>query len=171
MFEKKKDSDPSDTHGNVSSAQHSAASTASTVRQTGSIATIGSSIHIHGEVSGNENLIVHGKIEGNIDLKTNDVTIGQSGQVVANVHASVITIEGEIVGDISGKEKVVISKTGKVRGNIVAPRVTLEDGAKFKGSIDMDPDERNTQGSGVPARAKATGELKTGGSNTAGNIN
>jgi cytoskeletal protein CcmA (bactofilin family) len=50
-----------------------------------------------------------------------------------------VKVEGRITGDIDGSEKVIITKTGRVLGNIVAPRVTLEDGAKFKGSIDMDP--------------------------------
>jgi cytoskeletal protein CcmA (bactofilin family) len=59
----------------------------------------------------------------------------------------VVRIDGEVQGDISGVEKVVVTKTGRVQGNIVAPRVTLEDGAKFKGSIDMDP-------SGMAAVAK-----------------
>ena len=67
--------------------------------------------------------------------------MGQSGKVNANVTAKTIKIEGEVKGDIKGNEKVVVSKSGNVRGNIIAPRVTLEDGAKFKGSIDMDPGE------------------------------
>jgi cytoskeletal protein CcmA (bactofilin family) len=58
---------------------------------------------------------------------------------MANLTANVVRIDGEVNGDIVGVEKVVITKTGKVQGNIVGPRVTLEDGAKFKGSIDMDP--------------------------------
>jgi cytoskeletal protein CcmA (bactofilin family) len=67
------------------------------------------------------------------------VSVGQSGKVHADINAKVVKVDGEVSGDISGNEKVVISKSGNVRGNIVAPRVTLEDGAIFKGSIDMDP--------------------------------
>lgn len=109
--------------------------TSSTVRQ----ALIGSTIIIKGDVTGDENLVIDGKVEGSIELGSKEVTIGRSGRVSANVHANVIRIEGEVQGDISGNEKVIISKTGNVQGNIIAPRVTLEDGAKFKGSIDMDP--------------------------------
>ena len=104
-------------------------------------ALIGSSIRIKGEVTGDENLVVDGYVEGSITLVSNEVTIGTSGKVKANVTANMIRVDGEVTGDIAGHEKVIISKTGKVQGNIVAPRVTLEDGAKFKGSIDMDPSE------------------------------
>ncbi len=102
-------------------------------------ALIGSTINIKGDISGDENLVIDGKVEGSIEMGTKEVTIGRSGRVSANVQANVIRIEGEVQGDISGNEKVIISKTGNVQGNIIAPRVTLEDGAKFKGSIDMDP--------------------------------
>lgn len=100
---------------------------------------IGKTISIKGDITGEESLIIEGKVDGTVSLKNNDLTVGQSGVVNANITASVVRIDGEVKGDIVGIEKVVISKTGKVRGNIVGPRVTLEDGAKFKGSIDMDP--------------------------------
>lgn len=100
---------------------------------------IGPSIKIKGEVTGDEDLLIQGKVEGTIDLQDNEVSIGESGQVFADINAKVIKIDGEVTGDIAGNEKVVISRSGNVRGNIIAPRVTLEDGAIFKGSIDMDP--------------------------------
>lgn len=108
----------------------------------GTGAMLGPSIRVKGEISGDESLIIDGHVEGTIDLSAHDLTIGQSGRVRANVTANVINIKGELQGDMAAKEKVVISKTGRVQGNIVAPRVTLEDGAKFKGSIDMDPSEQ-----------------------------
>jgi len=100
---------------------------------------IGPSIKIKGEVTGDEDLLIQGTVEGTVDLSANELTVGQSGQVAADLKAKSIRIDGSVTGDISGNENVVISKTGNVRGNIVAPRVTLEDGAIFKGSIDMDP--------------------------------
>ena len=100
---------------------------------------IGPSIIIKGEVSGEEDLLIQGKVEGTINLKDNLVSVGESGQVSADIQARVAKIDGEVTGDITANEMVVISKSGNVRGNIVAPRVTLEDGAIFKGSIDMDP--------------------------------
>ena len=101
---------------------------------------IGPSIVIKGEVTGSEDLLIQGKVEGKINLSGNQVSVGDSGEVNADIHAKIIKIDGKVAGDITGVEKVVISKSGNVHGNIVAPRVTLEDGAIFKGSIDMDPD-------------------------------
>lgn len=114
---------------------------------------IGKTITIKGDITGEENLVIEGKVDGTVHLKSNDLTVGQSGKVNANVSANVVRIDGEVKGDITGVEKVVITKTGKVQGNIVGPRVTLEDGAKFKGSIDMDPggsEQRATPGAAQP---------------------
>lgn len=102
-------------------------------------AMIGKTITIKGDITGDENLVIEGTVEGTVTLKGNDLTVGQSGRVTADLIASVVRIDGEVQGDITGVEKVVITKTGRVQGNIVGPRVTLEDGAKFKGAIDMDP--------------------------------
>jgi cytoskeletal protein CcmA (bactofilin family) len=105
----------------------------------GSRAMIGPTIKIKGDISGDENLIIEGMVDGSVDLDGHELSIGNSGHVTANVKATVVRIQGEVRGDIVGREKVVLSRSGNVLGNIVAPRVTLEDGAKFKGSIDMDP--------------------------------
>ncbi len=104
-----------------------------------SAAMIGPSIVIKGTVTGDENLVVQGRVEGSIDLAAHEVSVGESGQVDADIIAKVVKIDGNVAGDVTGKEKVIITRSGNVRGNIVAPRVTLEDGAVFKGSIDMDP--------------------------------
>ena len=109
---------------------------------------IGPSITIKGEVSGEEDLLIEGKVEGTISLKDQQVSVGKSGQVTADIDARTVTVDGKVTGDINGSEKVVVSQSGNVKGNIVAPRVTLEDGAIFKGSIDMDP--------GDSAASKAT---------------
>ncbi len=105
---------------------------------------IGPSIVIKGEVTGEEDLLIQGRVEGRVNLNGNQVSIGESGEVYADIQAKVIQINGKVTGDINGHEKVIISKSGNVHGNIVAPRVTLEDGAMFKGSIDMDPAVANT---------------------------
>lgn len=102
-------------------------------------ATIGPTIVISGQISGQEDMIVAGKCDGTISLPDNTVTVVSEGHVRANVAANVVQIEGQVEGDVDGMDKVVISATGRMEGNIKAPRVILNDGAKFKGSIDMDP--------------------------------
>lgn len=104
-----------------------------------SVMSIGASIHINGDVTGDEDLIIQGRVEGTINLKGHNVVISKTAKVKANVEANQIVVEGELAGDMNGNEKVIIRATGNVYGNIIAPRVTLEDGALFKGSIEMEP--------------------------------
>ena len=110
----------------------------------GKAAVIGPGIVINGDISGSENLVIEGKIKGHVRLGSNEVTVGKSGEVSADIDARIIRVAGRVSGDLTGSEKVIISSTGNVRGNIVAPRMLLEDGAIFKGSIDMDPGESPT---------------------------
>lgn len=105
-------------------------------------AMIGPSIVISGTVSGDEDLLVQGRVEGTIELIEHQVAVGESGQVHADVTARVVKIEGAVSGDVTGKEQVIVTRSGNVRGNISAPRVTLEDGAMFTGSIDMTGGEK-----------------------------
>ena len=119
---------------------------------------IGPSITIKGTIQGAENLVIEGRVEGSVDLPDNDLTVGESGQVSADLNAKVVNVQGQVDGDITGKEKVVVAQSGRVRGNIVAPRVTLEDGAKFKGSIDMDPGEAASAKPASRATPKAAPE-------------
>jgi len=107
-------------------------------RSSTGMATIGPSIFIKGELNGGEDLVIQGTVEGTINLKQNNLTIGQEGKVNANIQAHTVIVEGTLKGDVYGEEKVIIKKTGNVHGNVSAPRVSLEDGAKFKGSMDMD---------------------------------
>ena len=122
--------------------------------QSRQLATIGPSIHIKGELTGEEGLIIDGQVEGTINLKNNDLIIARNGQIQADVFAKTITIEGRLHGDLNGKEKVTIRASGDVRGNIISPRVVLEDGARFKGSIDM-------QGSEAVSAEKMTETVKS----------
>ena len=122
---------------------------------------IGATIKIKGDVTGAENLVIEGKVDGSVDLTDHDLTIGQNGEVVANINAKTVIIEGQITGDVTGSEKVVLTKSGRVHGNIVAPRVTLEDGAKFKGSIDMDPGTNQPAIAVSPKRPSTTAKSET----------
>lgn len=102
------------------------------------VATVGPSITIEGDVKGEEDLLVEGKVTGKITVPAHAVTIGATGHVKAQVRARSITVEGEVEGDLVGEEDVVVRPSGSVVGNIISPRVSLESGCRFKGSIDME---------------------------------
>lgn len=121
---------------------------------------VGASIKIKGDVTGDEDLIIMGYVEGTISLKGHNVTISKSGKVRANINAKQIIVEGELEGDMNGDEKVVIRETGNVHGNIISPRVTLEDGALFKGSIEMEP-RQNASTSNTSISSADSSALKT----------
>jgi cytoskeletal protein CcmA (bactofilin family) len=100
-------------------------------------ALIGPSIEIKGNLSGGEDLQVEGRVEGKIELAQYSITIGTKGRIKADIKGRNIIVMGEVEGNIYGSEQIVLRQSSKVTGNLVAPRVSLEDGANFKGSIDM----------------------------------
>ncbi len=125
-------------------------------------ATIGPSIQISGDVTGNEDVRIEGRIEGTINLSDNVLTVGKEGQINATVTARAIFVEGKVEGDLKSVEQIVVRSSGNVRGNIVAPRVTLEDGCKFKGSIDMDDSEPSVaRASGQSSRNEKIADIKS----------
>lgn len=120
-------------------------------------ASLGPSISISGVLSGNEDLIIEGAVEGEVTVRGHMVTISETGKVKADVYGRSICVEGEVNGNLVGDEQVVIRQSGRVRGNVTAPRVNLENGAKFKGSIDMQPVEAvasSSKSPEKPARAR-----------------
>jgi cytoskeletal protein CcmA (bactofilin family) len=117
-------------------------------------AVIGPSIHIDGDVRGEEDLLIEGEVSGTVQLKNNSLTIGPNGKVHADVYAQSINVDGHLEGDCYGSERVNVRKSATVRGNITSPRVSLEDGAKFKGAIEMDPQAgQNINRGGQPKSA------------------
>ena len=100
-------------------------------------ALIGPSIEIKGSLSGDEDLFVEGRVEGKIELAQHSVTIGTGGRIKADIQGRSIVVMGEVEGDLYGSEQIILRQSSKVRGNLIAPRVSLEDGSDFKGSIDM----------------------------------
>src|SRR5210317_1487350 len=103
------------------------------------MAVIGSSIHINGDLRGDEDLRIEGNVTGTVELKNSVLTIGKEGKVTAGVYAKSIAVDGETKGDLYATERVSIHVNARVQGNIIAPRVSIEEGAHFKGSIEMDP--------------------------------
>ena len=101
------------------------------------LVNIGQSICIRGELTGNEDLTIEGKVEGKIDLKEHNLTIGPNGRIEAEVTAQTVLVQGEVNGNVTARERVELADTGRVRGDIVSPRIVIADGARFKGSVDM----------------------------------
>ena len=100
-------------------------------------ANIGKGLYIKGEISGTESLFVDGKIEGSINLPGNRVTVGRNGQVAANITAREVVILGKIRGNVSATDRVDIRAEGALNGDVAAARISIEDGAFFKGGIDI----------------------------------
>ena len=105
------------------------------------VAMIGQGISISGDVKADSSLKIEGRIEGRSIQSAHDIEIAETGHVSASIMAKVVKVSGVVSGDINGSEKVQISRSGRVQGNVTAPRVQLEDGALFRGSIDMNPAE------------------------------
>jgi cytoskeletal protein CcmA (bactofilin family) len=103
----------------------------------GEQATIGKSLVIKGEVTGSESLYVDGKIEGTINLAGNRVTVGRNGQVSANITAREIVVLGKVRGNMTASDRVDIRSEGSLTGDVAAQRISIEDGAFFKGGIDI----------------------------------
>lgn len=105
----------------------------------GQIAVIGRSIKIEGDLRGEEDLLIEGDVSGTIQLPDHSLTIGKEGRINADAYAKSVTVDGEMNGDLYGSECVSIRSSARVEGNVIASHVSLEEGARFKGSIDMDP--------------------------------
>ena len=109
----------------------------SSASATGEQATIGKSLVVKGELSGSESLYVDGKVEGAINLPGNRVTVGRNGQVAANIMAREIVVLGKVRGNCQASDRVDIRSEGSLTGDVVAARISIEDGAFFKGGIDI----------------------------------
>lgn len=102
-----------------------------------SVSVFGSTLVFKGELSADEEIIIEGTVEGTIAHHKKKVTIGKQGRVKALIHASSITIEGRVDGDIHGDDFVVLTASAEVNGNIFCPRIRMDDGARFNGTMQM----------------------------------
>src|ERR1700691_1924231 len=127
---------------------------AATTTTTADQATIGKSLVIKGEVTGSESLYIDGRVEGSISLAGNRVTIGRNGVVAANINAREIVVLGKVRGNLTASDRVDIRSDGSLTGDVVAARISIEDGAYFKGGIDI-------RKGGQPQQQKANGEDKS----------
>ena len=113
---------------------------------TGEQATIGKGLFIKGEITGSESLFIDGKVEGSINLPGNRVTVGRKGQVAANISAREIVVLGKVRGNVSATDRVDIRAEGSLSGDVAAARISIEDGAFFKGGIDIRKPEAKAAG-------------------------
>lgn len=146
MFNTNKDKqqDKSDAQAHSSAnADSGFGSTSRASSSSGKSATLGATIKVKGDITGDENLLIEGQVDGSVNLASHELTVGKTGKVHADITAKIIRIDGEVHGDISGKEKVIVTSSSNIKGNIVTPKMTLEEGACFKGTIDIDPSHAN----------------------------
>ena len=103
-----------------------------------SSARLGSSLHVKGEISGNEDLLIDGTVEGLIQLDERKLTVGATAKVTADIIAREVVVYGNVKGNVRAKDRIEIKKDGSVNGDLTTSRIMIEDGAYFKGSIEID---------------------------------
>jgi cytoskeletal protein CcmA (bactofilin family) len=110
-------------------------------------ATIGRTLVIKGEVSGSESLYIDGRIEGTLTFKDHRVTVGRNGSVQANISAREVVIMGKVTGNVECSDRVDIRSEGSLTGDVVSARISVEDGAMLRGSIQLTPGEQKKDSS------------------------
>ena len=135
----------------AASATRPTASATPSAPSTGEQATIGKSLIIKGELSGSESLFIDGKVEGTINLPGNRVTVGRNGQVAANILAREIVVLGKVRGNCQASDRVDIRSEGSLTGDVIAARISIEDGAFFKGGIDIRKPGSEAKSTSTPA--------------------
>ena len=105
--------------------------------QSGEFAHIGKSVVIKGELSGSEDLYVDGHVEGTIELRNHNLIVGPNGNVKANVSAKGVVVQGKVEGTVNASERVELRKSAVVNGDVITQRIAMEEGAFFKGKIDI----------------------------------
>jgi cytoskeletal protein CcmA (bactofilin family) len=110
------------------------------VTKTAEVALIGKSVVIKGELSGSEDLYIDGQVEGSIELQGNNLTVGPNGQVKANVNAKGVIVQGKLEGNIRATDRAELRKSAIAVGDISTQRLAIEEGAYFKGRVDIQQD-------------------------------
>jgi cytoskeletal protein CcmA (bactofilin family) len=141
---------PTGTTFEATPARPSVTAGAAATVPTGEQATIGKSLIVKGELSGSESLYIDGKVEGAINLPGNRVTIGRNGQVAANIVAREIVVLGKVRGNCQASDRVDIRSEGSLTGDVIAARISIEDGAFFKGGIDIRKPGNDAKGAAAP---------------------
>jgi cytoskeletal protein CcmA (bactofilin family) len=122
-------------------AQRPAESLRSEAPRSVDVATIGKSVVVKGELSGSEDLFVDGEVEGSISLRGQSLTVGPNGHVRANIEARNVIVHGHVDGNLRASDRVDLRKSASLTGDISTARISIEDGAYFKGTIDIQKTE------------------------------
>ena len=124
----------------------------STAPTSGGFANIGKTVVIKGEISGGEDMYVDGQVEGSVQLLGNSLTIGPNGRVHASVAAKNVTVGGSLEGNIKASERTEMRKSAVVNGDVQTRRIAIEEGAFFKGKLEILTDSKSpASGAGTPA--------------------
>jgi cytoskeletal protein CcmA (bactofilin family) len=108
-------------------------------------ATIGRSVVIKGDISGSESLFIDGRIEGTINFTDSRITVGRNGVVVADISAKEVVIMGQVTGNIQCTDRLDIRSEGSLAGDVVTPRICVEDGAVLKGAVEVRADQQQNE--------------------------
>jgi cytoskeletal protein CcmA (bactofilin family) len=130
-------SSPSSFNNNAAATRFNAPATQSAPSARG-LSCLGASLEIKGKISGEEDLQIDGKVEGAIALQGQRLTVGRTGQLSSEVHAREVVVYGKVQGNLRASDRVEIKKDGSVTGDITTSRISIEDGAYFKGRIEID---------------------------------
>jgi len=104
-----------------------------------SSARLGAGLQIKGHITGTEDLQIDGKVDGPISLNGHELTVGSTAQLNSEIHAGEVIVYGKVVGNLRARGRVDIKKDGSIVGDISSARISIEDGAHFKGRIEIDP--------------------------------
>jgi cytoskeletal protein CcmA (bactofilin family) len=118
---------------------------------------LGSSLHVKGDIIGTEDLLIDGSVEGLIQLGERKLTVGRTAKVTADINARDVVVYGYVKGNVSAKGRVEIRRDGSVIGDLTTAQIMIEDGADFKGSIEIDRRATKEAENDVSSRAASAG--------------
>src|SRR3981189_1191515 len=116
---------------------------------------LGSSLHVKGDITGTEDLLIDGSVEGLIQLDERKLTVGATAKVTADITAREVVVYGSVKGNLRAKDRIEIKKDGSVNGDLTTARIMIEAGAYFKGSIEIDKSPEKESGSPAFARSSS----------------
>jgi cytoskeletal protein CcmA (bactofilin family) len=118
---------------------------------------LGSSLHVKGDITGTEDLLIDGSVEGLIHLDQRKLTVGTTAKLTADINARDVVVYGSVKGNVRATGRIEIKRDGSIIGNLTTAQIMIEDGADFKGSIEIDRSAAEEAGKNVSSRAAAAG--------------